>query len=100
MNTLVNAMLLALSLVSANVYAAVDMSSLEPQTLEGQVGNFLEPGLFWLTGSDGVKVLVYSNAAATKEIRPGQTVRVLGVVPMDWLKLTDQEINARVITSL
>ena len=100
MNTLLSVTLVALSLVSANSYAAVDMTSREPQTLEGRVGNFVEPGLFWLTGSDGVKVLVYSNADATKAIHPGQSVRVMGLVPMDWLKLADQEINARVITSL
>lgn len=100
MNTLVSATFAALSLFSANTYAAVDMTSREPQTLEGRVGNFVEPGLFWLTGSDGVKVLVYSNPTATKSIRSGQSVRVLGLVPMDWLKLADQEINARVITSL
>lgn len=100
MNTLVSATFAALSLVSANTYAAVDMTSREPQTLEGRVGNFVEPGLFWLTGNDGVKVLVYSNPTATKSIRPGQSVRVSGLVPMDWLKLADQEINARVITSL
>ena len=100
MNKLIRATLVILCLVGANTYAAVDMTSREQQTLEGRVGKFLEPGLFWLTGSDGVKVLVYSNAAATKSIRPGQTVRVQGVVPMDWLKLANQEIYARVITSL
>ena len=100
MNTLLSATFAALSLFSANTYAAVDMASREPQTLEGRVGNFVEPGLFWLTGSDGVKVLVYSNPTATKSIRPGQSVRVSGLVPMDWLKLADQEINARVIISL
>ena len=100
MYTLIRLTLVALCLVGNYSYAAVDMTSREPQTLVGRVGNFIEPGLFWLTGNDGIKVLVYSNAEATKAIHSGQSVRVLGLVPMDWLKLADQEINAREIVSL
>jgi hypothetical protein len=71
------------------------MNSAKLQTIEGQIGNFLEPGLFWLLGKDGVKVLVYSTGEATKNLRSGQSVRVTGLAPLDWARLADQELNAR-----
>jgi hypothetical protein len=90
----------ALSLVCTSSFAAVDMKSPEPQVIEGQVGKFLEPGLFWLTGTDGVKVLIYSNRYATQNLRYGKKVRVMGTAPMDWLVLSEQELNARTIIEL
>jgi predicted RNA-binding protein (virulence factor B family) len=86
---------LALSVaVSASALAALDMTSAQQQQIEGSVGNFLEPGLFWLNTNEG-KVLVYSNGEATKNLRSGQRIRVTGFAPLDWSKLAELEINAR-----
>ncbi len=93
-NTLIPALALSASLFSGHCFASVDMNSAKPQTIEGQIGKFLEPGLFWLLGNDGVKVLVYSTGEATKNLRSGQAVRVTGLAPLDWARLADQELNA------
>jgi hypothetical protein len=85
---------------SNQVFAAVDMTSRELQTFEGNVGKFLEPGLFWLTGVDAAQILVYSNVRATVSLHSGQKVRVTGSAPLDWSRLADQELNARTITPL
>ena len=92
--------ILAISLFSSASFAAVDMTSAEAQVLEGQVGNFLEPGLFWLVDQEGLKVLVYSSGEATKNLHSGQKVRVTGLAPLDWSRLADQELNARKIEAL
>lgn len=97
MKKLFAAIALTASLLSSHCLAAVDMNSAKPQIIEGQIGNFLEPGLFWLLGKDGVKVLVYSNGEATKNLHSGQTVRITGLAPLDWARLADQELNARKI---
>ncbi len=97
MKTLFAAFTLSSLLLSTHSFAAVDMNSAKPQTIEGQIGNFLEPGLFWLLGKDGVKVLVYSNGEATKNLHSGQRVRITGLAPLDWARLADQELNARKI---
>ncbi len=89
-----------LSLLSAPSFAAVDMKDPKPQAIEGQVGKFLEPGLFWLNGNDGVKVLIYSNRYATENLRYGKKIRVMGTAPMDWLVLSAQVLNARTIVEL
>jgi predicted RNA-binding protein (virulence factor B family) len=85
-------------LASAN--AQVDMNSTQMQSIEGRVGNFLEPGLFWVQETNGVKVLVYSTGEATKNLRVGQKVRVTGSAPSDWSRLADQELNAKQIQEL
>lgn len=97
MNKLYAALTVFISLFSTHCLASVDMTSAKPQTIEGQIGKFLEPGLFWLMGNDGVKVLVYTNGEATKNLRIGQSVRVTGLAPLDWARLADQELNARSI---
>lgn len=91
--------LLAL-LISVSATAQVDSNSRELQIVEGQVGQFLEPGLFWVKGTDGVNVLIYSNTDATKHLVEGQKVRVSGYAPNDWSKLTEQELNAKQISLL
>ncbi len=96
---LLTALALTASLFSTHCLASVDMNSAKPQIIEGHIGKFLEPGLFWLLGNDGVKVLVYSNGEATKNFHSGQTVRVTGLAPMDWARLADQELNAGKIES-
>jgi hypothetical protein len=100
MKTIFIAAVLALNIFSNTSFAAVDMSSAKAQVLEGQVGNFLEPGLFWLHGRDGVKVLVYSNGEATRNLHSGQKVRITGTAPLDWSRLVDQELNARKIEEI
>lgn len=97
MKTLVAAAALTVSLLSSHCLAAVDMNSPKPQIIEGQIGKFLEPGLFWLLAKDGVKVLVYSNGEATKNFHSGQEVRITGLAPLDFAQLADQELNARTI---
>lgn len=97
MKKLIAAAALTVSLLSSHGFAAVDMNSAKPQIIEGQIGKFLEPGLFWLVSNDGVKVLVYSNGEATKNFRSGQAVRITGLAPMDFARLADQELNARTI---
>ncbi len=97
MNKFYTAAVLAASLLSTQCFAAVDMNSAKPQIIEGQIGKFLEPGLFWLLSKDGVKVLVYSNAEATKDLSSGQSVRITGLAPLDFARLADQELNARKI---
>jgi len=99
MKKLFAAAFLTVLLSSSHCLAAVDMNSAEPQTINGQISEFLAPGLFWLLGSDGVKVLVYSNREATKNLRIGQSVRVTGLAPQDWGRLVDQELNARKIVA-
>ena len=91
---------LAALLMTVNVSAQVDTNSKELQTIEGRVGEFLQPGLFWVQGSDGVKVLIYSNNEATKDLLEGQKVRVSGYAPIDWAKLVDQELQAKKISVL
>ncbi len=94
MNKFFTAVALTISLLSTHCLASVDMNSAKPQIIEGQIGKFLEPGLFWLLGKDGVKVLVYSNREATKNLRSGQSVRITGLAPLDFARLADQELNA------
>jgi predicted RNA-binding protein (virulence factor B family) len=86
--------------LTCHAQAQVDMKSTEEQRIEGRVGNFLEPGLFWVHESDGVKVLIYSNGESTKNLRSGQKVRVIGLAPTEWSRLTDQELNAKRIEEL
>lgn len=87
-------------LISVGASAEVDSNSKELQTVEGHVGRFLQPGLFWVQGSDGVKVLIYSSSDATRNLLEGQKVRVSGYAPNDWSKLTEQELNAKQISVL
>lgn len=97
MKKLIAVAALTVSLLSSHCLASVDMNSAKPQIIEGQIGKFLEPGLFWLLGKDGVKVLVYSNGEATKNFHSGQAVRITGLAPLDFARLADQELNARTI---
>lgn len=97
MNKLIAAVALSLSLLSTHCLASVDMNSTKPQVVEGHIGKFLEPGLFWLLSKDGTKVLVYSNGEATKNFHSGQAVRITGLAPLDFARLADQELNARKI---
>lgn len=76
--------------------AALDLTSKESQQVEGLVGSFVDPGLFWLDTDSG-KILVYTNGEASKDLRRGQKIRVTGFVPLDWAKFTDLEINAKSI---
>jgi len=70
------------------------------QVIEGQIGKFLESGLFWLTAKNGTRTLIYSDSEATKYLKSGQIVRVTGTEPLDWARLVESEIGAQKIELL
>ena len=85
---------LSLFATSAADAAAAWHDQTKQTVLEGRVGNFLEPGLFWLNGKDGSKTLIYTSGEATKNLSRGQNVRVTGSAPADWARLADTELAA------
>ena len=97
MKTLIAAIALSLTVLSQTVLAAPKAAAAAPGSaivVEGRVGRFLEPGMFWLDGYNGTRTLVYSNGETTKALRSGQTIRVTGSVPLDWAKLAESEVSA------
>lgn len=88
-----NLTLTLLAALSLSVSAAADAA--QQTVLEGRVGNFLEPGLFWLDGKDGSKTLIYTNGEATKNLSRGQSIRVTGAAPADWARLAETELAAK-----
>ena len=90
--------LAALTLLLNAGSAAAAPSRVNPsQVVEGQIGRFLEPGLFWLTSKNGTRTLIYSDGEATKSFKSGQNVRVTGTKPLDWAKLAESEFSAKKI---
>lgn len=91
---------LALALSSAGLLAqSAGWPEKGPVTVEGVVGNALEPGMFWLESS-GRRVLVYSSPQQTAALEPGERVRIDGEVPQDWMKLAEREVRATEIRRL
>jgi len=93
-----------LSIFSAVVlFAIVSTTEAAPsrinpsQVIEGQIGKFLEPGMFWLTTKNGTRTLIYSDGESTKSFKSGQIVRVTGTQPLDWARLAESEISAQKI---
>lgn len=84
-------------LTSAGIASAAPSRINPTQTREGQIGKFLEPGLFWLTENNGTRTLVYSDGEATKLFKSGQNVRVTGTQPLDWARLAESELSAQKI---
>jgi hypothetical protein len=92
--------LIGLCALSTQAAAAVNMVDPGTQVIEGRIGKIMEPGLFFIQGADGVKVLVYTNREATDSLETGHLVRVTGKVPVDYSRLSDQELQSRQIEKL
>ena len=92
-------MMLSTAALFVNAHSAYAAPSrINPsQVVEGQIGKFLEPGLFWLTTKNGTRTLIYSDGEATKSFKSGQNVRVTGTQPLDWARLAESEISAQKI---
>jgi hypothetical protein len=84
-------------LVNASTATAAPSRVNPSQVIEGQIGKFLEPGLFWLTSKNGTRTLIYSDGEATKSFKSGQNVRITGTQPLDWARLAESEISAQKI---
>ena len=98
MKTYLNVLAVIVLFAASTSIVSAAPSRINPaQTLEGQIGKFLEPGLFWLTEKDGTRTLVYSDGESTKSFKSGQNVRVTGTQPLDWARLAESELSAQKI---
>ena len=100
MKTVMFGLIAALGLCAASYAAAAPGIAGQQMVVEGRVGSFLEPGLFWLNGKDGSKTLIYTNGEATKNLSLGQNIRVTGSKPMDWAQLAATELAANSIEAV
>lgn len=70
------------------------------QVIEGRISRVIEPGMFWMEGDAGSKVLVYASAEQARDLREGDRVKLRGSEPRDWVRLANHEFSARAIQTL